>query len=71
MPKTKVNENKSKDEQIRELKAELKKARKEAELEKLRAHAYDTIVLNLCYSIFFLSFLVFFNKFSYFCSRIV
>lgn len=36
--------NKSKDEQIRELKAELKKARKEAELEKLRAHAYDTMI---------------------------
>ena len=33
-----------KDEQIRELKAELKKARKEAELEKLRAHAYDTMI---------------------------
>ena len=36
--------NKSKDDQIRELKAELKKARKEAELEKLRAHAYDTMI---------------------------
>ena len=36
--------NKSKDEQIRELKAELKKARKEAEMEKLRAHAYDTMI---------------------------
>ena len=36
--------NKSKDEQIRVLKAELKKARKEAELEKLRAHAYDTMI---------------------------
>ena len=36
--------NKSKDEQIRELKVELKKARKEAELEKLRAHAYDTMI---------------------------
>ena len=35
---------KSKDEQIRELKAELRKARKEAELEKLRAHAYDTMI---------------------------
>ena len=44
MPKTKVNENKSKDELIRELKAELKKARKKAELEKLRAHAYDTMI---------------------------
>lgn len=36
--------NKSKDDQIRELKAELKKAKKEAELEKLRAHAYDTMI---------------------------
>ena len=35
---------KSKDEQIRELKAELRKARKEAEFEKLRAHAYDTMI---------------------------
>ncbi len=35
---------KSKDDQIRELKAELKKARKEAEIEKLRAHAYDTMI---------------------------
>lgn len=34
----------SKDEQIRELKAQLKQARKEAELEKLRAHAYDTMI---------------------------
>lgn len=30
--------NKSKDDQIRELKAQLRQARKEAELEKLRAH---------------------------------
>ena len=36
--------NKSKDDQIRELKAQLKQARKEAELEKLRAHAYDTMI---------------------------
>lgn len=36
--------NKSKDDQIRELKEELKKARKEAELEKLRAKAYDTMI---------------------------
>ena len=35
---------KSKDVQIRELKAQLKQARKEAELEKLRAHAYDTMI---------------------------
>lgn len=35
---------KSKDDQIRELRAELKKARKEAEIEKLRAHAYDTMI---------------------------
>ena len=35
---------KSKDDQIRELKAQLKQARKEAELEKLRAHAYDTMI---------------------------
>lgn len=34
----------SKDDQIRELKAQLKQARKEAELEKLRAHAYDTMI---------------------------
>ena len=36
--------NKSKDDQIKELKAELKKARKEAELEKLRARAYDKMI---------------------------
>lgn len=36
--------NKSKDDQIRELKAQLKQARKEAELEKLRAHAFDTMI---------------------------
>lgn len=35
---------KSKDDQIRKLKAQLKQARKEAELEKLRAHAYDTMI---------------------------
>lgn len=35
---------KSKDDQIRELKAQLKQARKEAELEKLRAYAYDTMI---------------------------
>lgn len=35
---------KSKDEQIQELKSQLKQARKEAELEKLRAHAYDTMI---------------------------
>ena len=35
---------KSKDDQIRELKAALKKARKEAEIERLRAHAYDTMI---------------------------
>lgn len=35
---------KSKDDQIRELKLQLKQARKEAELEKLRAHAYDTMI---------------------------
>lgn len=34
----------SKDVQIRELKAQLRQARKEAELEKLRAHAYDTMI---------------------------
>lgn len=34
----------SKDDQIRELKAQLKQARKEAELEKLRAHALDTMI---------------------------
>jgi hypothetical protein len=36
--------NKSKDDQIKELKAALKKAQKEAELEKLRAHAYDKMI---------------------------
>ncbi len=36
--------NKSKDDQIRELKAQLKQARKEAEFEKLRAHAFDTMI---------------------------
>ena len=36
--------NRSKDDQIRELKAALKKAKKEAELEKLRAKAYDTMI---------------------------
>lgn len=36
--------NKSKDDHIRELKAQLKQARKEAELEKLCAHAYDTMI---------------------------
>ncbi len=35
---------KSKDDQIRELKAQLRQARKEAELEKLRVHAYDTMI---------------------------
>lgn len=35
---------KSKDDQIRELKAQLRQTRKEAELEKLRAHAYDTMI---------------------------
>ena len=35
---------KSKDDQIRELKAQLKQARKEAELEKLRAKVYDTMI---------------------------
>ena len=35
---------KSKDEQIRELKAQLKQARREAELEKLRAKAYNTMI---------------------------
>ena len=35
---------KSKDEQIQELKSQLKQARKEAEIEKLRAHAYDTMI---------------------------
>ena len=36
--------NKSKDDQIRELKVALKKAQKEAELEKLRAKAYDKMI---------------------------
>lgn len=36
--------NKSKEDQIRELKAELKRSRKEADLEKLRAHAYDKMI---------------------------
>ena len=35
---------KSKDDQIRELQAQLTQARKEAELEKLRAKAYDTMI---------------------------
>lgn len=35
---------KSKDDQIRELKAQLRQAQKEAELEKLRAKAYDTMI---------------------------
>ena len=35
---------KSKDDQIRELQAQLSQARKEAELEKLRAKAYDTMI---------------------------
>lgn len=35
---------KSKDDQIRELKIQLRQARKEAELEKLRAKAYDTMI---------------------------
>ena len=35
---------KSKDDQIRELQAQLKQARKDAELEKLRAKAYDTMI---------------------------
>ena len=35
---------KSKDDQIRELQAQLNQARKEAELEKLRAKAYDTMI---------------------------
>ena len=34
----------SKDDQIRELKAALKQAQKEAELEKLRAKAYDKMI---------------------------
>ena len=36
--------NKSKDDQIRELKAALKKVQKEAELEKLRAKAYGKMI---------------------------
>ena len=36
--------NKRKDDLIRDLKAQLRQARKEAELEKLRAHAYDTMI---------------------------
>ena len=35
---------KSKDDQIRELQTQLTQARKEAELEKLRAKAYDTMI---------------------------
>ena len=35
---------KSKDDEIQELKAQLRQARKYAELEKLRAHAYDTMI---------------------------
>ena len=35
---------KSKDDQIRDLQAQLSQARKEAELEKLRAKAYDTMI---------------------------
>ncbi len=36
--------NKSKDDQIRELKAALKQAQKKAELEELRAKAYDKMI---------------------------
>jgi len=36
--------NKSKDDQIRELKADLKQANKKAELEELRAKAYDKMI---------------------------
>ncbi len=36
--------NKSKDDQIRELKEQLKQAQKKAELEELRAKAYDTMI---------------------------
>ncbi len=36
--------NKSKDDQIRELKAKLKQAEKKAEYEALRAHAFDTMI---------------------------
>lgn len=35
---------KSKDDQIRDLKAQLRQAKKEAEVEKLRAEAYDTMI---------------------------
>ena len=35
---------KSKDDQIKELKAQLKQARKELDYEKLRAHAFDTMI---------------------------
>ena len=35
---------KSKDDQIRELQTQLKQARREAELERLRAKAYDTMI---------------------------
>ena len=35
---------KSKDEQIKELKAQLKKKEKELELERLRSHAYDKMI---------------------------
>ena len=35
---------KSKDDQIKELKAQLKQAKKEVEYEKLRAHAFDTMI---------------------------
>ena len=35
---------KSKDDQIRELKAQLRQVQREAELEKLRAKAYDTMI---------------------------
>ena len=35
---------KSKDDQIKELKEELKKAQKEAEMQKLRATAYDKMI---------------------------
>ena len=35
---------KSKDQQIKELKAQLKQARKELDYEKLRAHAFDTMI---------------------------
>ena len=35
---------KSKDDQIKELKAQLKQAKKELDYEKLRAHAFDTMI---------------------------